>query len=99
MQQFADVTTWYLAALHGTPVGTLLRTSLAHVSCIQAVGTLPEYRRRGVATTLNLHAVSDAIEQGDLVILQTTQGGDAERLYSHIGFTIDYPLSWYSKPL
>jgi len=45
------------------------------------VGTLKEYRRRGVGTTLTVHVVMDSIKQGNnLHTLQAEKGGNAERL-------------------
>lgn len=65
---------------------------------IFSVGTLKEYRRRGVGTTLTVHAVMDSIDEGNnLHTLQTAEGGYAERLYKKIGFVIDHTTSYFVK--
>jgi ribosomal protein S18 acetylase RimI-like enzyme len=74
--------------------------SLERSGGIFNVGTLKEYRRRGVGTTLTLTAVSDSINEGNgLHTLQTTKGGNAERLYREIGFVTDHTISWFAKKL
>jgi len=88
----------YLAYADGKPVGTTTLISLMKTGGIFNVGTLKEYRRRGVGTTLTVHALMDSIDEGnDLHTLQTTKGGDAERLYKKIGFEIDHTISYFIK--
>ena len=65
---------------------------------IHGVGTLEESRRRGIGTTLTLHAIMDSINEGhDLHTLQTEKGGYVERFYKEMGFTTEYMVSWYIK--
>jgi len=88
----------YLAYVEGKPVGTTTLFSLMKTGGIFSVGTLKEYRRRGIGTTLTVHALMDSIDEGnDLHTLQTTKGGDAERLYKKIGFEIDHTISYFAK--
>jgi len=88
----------YLAYVEGKPVGTCALFSLMKTGGIFNVGTLKEYRRRGIGTTLTIHAVRDSINEGnDLHILQTVKGGYAERLYKKIGFVIDHTISYFVK--
>jgi ribosomal protein S18 acetylase RimI-like enzyme len=82
------------------PVGTSFLFSLIKTGAIFVVGTLEEYRKRGVATTLTVHTVMESIKQGnDLHTLQTAKGGNAEKLYKEIGFEVDHTASWYVKKL
>jgi ribosomal protein S18 acetylase RimI-like enzyme len=91
---------YYLGYVEGKPAGTSLLFSLMKTGGIFSVGTLKEYRRRGIATTLTLHAVRRSIEKGnDLHTLQTAKGGAGEQLYKKIGFVTDHTASWYIKKL
>ena len=88
----------YLAYVEGKPVGTCALFSLLKIGGIFNVGTLEEYRRRGIGTTLTVHAIMDSIKEGNnLHILQTAKGGNAERLYRKIGFETDHTISWFVK--
>jgi len=88
----------YLAYMDGRPVGTSAMLSLGKTGGIFNVGTLKEHRRRGIGTTLTVHALIDSIKEGNtLHTLQTDKGGDAERLYENIGFEIDHTVSWFVK--
>lgn len=90
----------YLAYVEGKPVGTCAWFSLMKTGGIFDVGTLKEYRRRGIGTTLTVHAVMDSIKEGNnLHHLQTAKGGNAERLYKKIGFKIDHTTSRFVKKL
>lgn len=88
----------YLAYVDGKPVGTVTLVSKAKIGCILNVGTLKEYRRRGIGTTLTVHALLESFkERNDLHTLQTTKGGEAERLYQKMGFQTDHTVSFFSK--
>lgn len=88
----------YLAYVEGKPVGTSGLFSLKKTGGIFNVGTLEEYRRRGIGTTLTARAVMDSIKDGNtLHILHTGKGGNAERLYRKIGFVIDHTITWFVK--
>jgi len=50
----------YLAYVEGKPVGTTTLFSLMKTGGIFNVGTLKEYRRRGIGTTLTVHALIDS---------------------------------------
>jgi len=91
---------YYVAYVDGKPVGTSFLFSLAKTGGIFNVGTLKEYRKRGIATALTIHAVNESIRKGnDIHTLQTDKGGNAERLYKKIGFVTDHTASWYVKKL
>ena len=90
----------YLAYVNGKPVGTCALFSSMQTGGIFTVGTLNEYRRRGIGTTLTVHAVMDSVKEGnDLHTLQAEKGGNAERLYRKIGFETDHTISWFVKKL
>jgi ribosomal protein S18 acetylase RimI-like enzyme len=88
----------YLAYVEEKPVATTTLFSLTKTGGIFNVGTLKECRRRGIGTTLVAHALMDSIDEGNnLHTLQTTKGGNAERLYKKIGFEIDHTISYFVK--
>lgn len=88
----------YLAYVEAKPAGTCALVSSLKTGGIFNVGTLKEYRRRGIGTTLTVHALMDSMNEGnDLHTLQTEKGGNAERLYKKIGFAIDHTISYFVK--
>lgn len=90
----------YLAYVRERPVGTCLLSSLSKSGGIFNVGTLKQYRRRGIGTALTLQALIDSIDEGnDLHILETVKGGNAERLYKKIGFEIVHSISYFVKEI
>ena len=90
----------YLAYFDGNPVGTCSLFSLNGTGGLFNIGTLKEYRRQGIATTLIAHALFDSISRGDdLHTLQTMKGEKAEQLYKEIGFEIGHTVSWFVKKL
>lgn len=89
---------FYLTYVEGKPVGICFSLSSMKTGGIFGVGTLKEYRRRGIGTTLTLRAVMDSINEGnDLHTLQAEKGGYAERLYRKTGFEIDHTISYFVK--
>ena len=91
---------YYVAYVEGKPVGTSFLFSLMKTGGIFNVGTLKEYRKRGIGTTLTVHAIMESIKEGnDIHTLQTAKGENAERLYKEIGFVTDHTVSWYVKKL
>jgi len=91
---------FFVGYVDGKPVGTSFLFSLMKIGGIFSVGTLSEYRKRGIGTTLTVHATLESIKEGnDLHTLQTAKGGDAEKLYKKIGFEVDHTVSWYVKKL
>jgi GNAT superfamily N-acetyltransferase len=88
----------FVGYVDGKPVGTSFLFSLTKTGGIFTVGTLKEYRKRGIGTTLTVHALMESIKEGnDLHTLQTAKGGNAERLYKKVGFEVDHIVSWYVK--
>ncbi len=77
----------YLATVDGKPAGTALLYTEYGVGCVDFVGTLPEYRRRGVASGLTARAVADSREMGNRWTgLEVAAGSVAERVYGRVGF-------------
>ena len=91
---------YFVGYVDGKPVGTSFLYSLMKTGGIFTVGTLKEYRKKGIGTTLTVHALMESIKDGnELHTLQTTKGGNAERLYKKVGFEVDHIVSWYVKKL
>ena len=89
---------FHLAFVEDKPVGIYLLSSVNRTGGIFCVGTLKEYRRRGIGTTLVSHAIMTSINEGNnLHTLQAGKGGNAERLYKTLGFEIDHVVSFYLK--
>jgi len=87
---------FYLAYVERKPVGVCFSLSSMGTGGIFGVGTLEEYRRRGIGTTLIANAFMDSIDEGnDLITLQTAKGGNAERLFKKIGFETDHTISYF----
>ena len=77
----------YLATVDGMPAGTALLYTEYGVGCVDFVGTLPEYRRRGVASVLTAKAVADSRAMGNRWTgLEVAAGSAAESVYRRIGF-------------
>jgi ribosomal protein S18 acetylase RimI-like enzyme len=90
----------YLAYVRERPVGTCLLSSLGGTGGIFNVGTLKEYRGRGIGTALTIRALLDSVDEGnDLHILETEKGGNAERLYRKIGFETVHSISYFVKEI
>jgi ribosomal protein S18 acetylase RimI-like enzyme len=91
---------YFAGYVDGKPVRTSFLFSLMKTGGIFTVGTLREYRKKGIGATLTIHAVMESIKQGnDLHTLQAAKGGNAEKLYKEIGFEVDHTVSWYVKKL
>lgn len=85
---------YYVAYVKGKPIGTSFLFSLMKTGGIFNVGTLKEYRKRGVGTALTVHAIMESIKEGNNIhTLQTAKGGNAERLYNEIGFVTDHTVT------
>ena len=75
----------YLGRLHGIPAGSLILILKAGVAGLYGLGTLAEYRGRGVATSLLVRAIADAAGLGfRTAVLQAPSG--AVSLYRRLGF-------------
>jgi ribosomal protein S18 acetylase RimI-like enzyme len=77
----------YLARLGGVPscVGAYM-SPLDGLTEIAGIGTLPEYRRRGLASALTARAAEDAFAGGVEIAFLTANDARAGRVYERIGF-------------
>lgn len=88
----------YLARVGGAPAGAALLCSQNGLGYIDLVGTLPEFRRRGIASALVLRAASDSVELGNRwTALETITGSAPEHLYQCLGFRTAYNRHRYIK--
>ena len=81
----------YLACVDGIPAGTTLIYSQFGMGYVDHVATLPEHRRKGVASAMIARAVADSQAMGNRwTTLETTTGSNAEQIYQRQGFRIAY---------
>jgi len=78
----------YLGLLDGRPVATAVLFKGTEAAGIYWVGTLPEFRGRGIATAMMNHMLSDAKESG-YKVASLNSSPIGHPLYQKIGF-IDY---------
>ena len=77
----------YLASRRGEPAGTALLYSRNGIGYIDAVGTLPDHRRCGVASAVVARAVADSQALGNRwTALEVECESPAERIYRRLGF-------------
>jgi len=77
----------YLGLLEGRPAGACDLFSAEGWGRIEMVATHPAMRRRGVASAVVTHALTDSLAEGNQVTyLFTESNSEAERLYIHLGF-------------
>jgi ribosomal protein S18 acetylase RimI-like enzyme len=82
---------FYIAYLDHKPAGVCLFVLTDGVAGIYAVATLPEFRKKGVATTLMKRGIHDAREKGcQTITLQVSTGSYAESLYRKLGFDVRF---------
>jgi GNAT superfamily N-acetyltransferase len=75
------------ASVEGELAGFVTMISLANVGYVDNVVTLPQFRRRGVASAGVALAVRASAASGNTVThLLTEAGSDAQRLYEGLGF-------------
>lgn len=85
----------YLGWLEGRPAGTCSLFVAKGWGRIESVVTRPEFRRRGVASTLVAQAVAESLAMGnEVTYLFTAAGGAGEAVYQRLGFT-----PWALNPL
>jgi ribosomal protein S18 acetylase RimI-like enzyme len=88
---------WYLATVGGRPAGTAILYQDAMAAQILAVGTLPAFQGRGVATAVVRRVIADWERYGQgFLFLDTTPGSPAERLYLKLGFVKSYLREVYA---
>ena len=86
----------FVGRLGGLPVGTSIAIRSGRSSGVYYVGTRPEARRRGVATTLTWAAAEAGRAWGcDAIVLQSSPMGLA--MYSEMGFRTVAPYVVFTK--
>jgi ribosomal protein S18 acetylase RimI-like enzyme len=77
----------YLAYLEGEPAGTAAILDDEGIASLEFVATLPQFRKRGIASSLCQRAVDDAFLAGAKVIT-TRAFQPAKNLYKSMGFRV-----------
>ncbi|MHB8876302.1 MAG: GNAT family N-acetyltransferase [Myxococcaceae bacterium] len=89
---------FFLGALEGRVVGVTLLLVTGAVAGIYAVATLPEFRKRGVSSTLLGRALAVARDRGcECVSLQVMEGSAAHALYDKLGFQTVFRSPLFSR--
>ena len=80
---------WFLARLHGTPVGSLGTYVRGDLGRYQFVHVRAPHRRRGIATALLRYAARHAERHWGArrLVIVGDEGSAADRLYARLGFT------------
>lgn len=95
------------AKVDGKPAGAAMFTALQRgVTELVGITTLPEFRRRGIAGALTVHAAATALGQGADLVFLTTDSPDAARVYQRVGLRTegwllelsDNPAEWATAP-
>jgi ribosomal protein S18 acetylase RimI-like enzyme len=91
---------WFVGSIDGHPAGYASLLSLAGTGYLDNVVTMPGYRRRGVASAAVTAAVRASLDRGDAnVFLLAEAGGEAQRLYERLGFTVAASVESFTRPL
>lgn len=95
----APETRLYLARVDGMPAGTTLLHTAFGMGYVDLVGTLPEMRRKGVASALVRQAVADSVKMGNRwTALEVVSDSVAERLYRRLGFRVVHHRQRFTLP-
>lgn len=86
---------FYIGYVDGKPVGTTLIVHTEGLAGIYAVATLPEFRKRGVSTTVMSHALSEALSPQ--ITLQVMDGSYAQSLYEKLGFKTAFHTDFFLR--
>ncbi|RZS32249.1 acetyltransferase (GNAT) family protein [Herbihabitans rhizosphaerae] len=77
-----------LATVDGRPAATAFWTPVVDgVTEVAGVGTVPEFRNRGLGTLVSAHAVREAATAGATLVWLTPGDDGADRIYRRIGFS------------
>jgi ribosomal protein S18 acetylase RimI-like enzyme len=75
-----------VAFMDGDPVAVGSHQPVGSVSEIVGVGTLPAYRRRGIALALTSLLVEDAVRRGVVTVFLSAGDDAVARVYERVGF-------------
>ena len=82
---------FFIAYIADKPVGTCLLVDSDDMYGIYAVATLPEYRKKGIATSVMKSALVNCMNiKVQNLTLQTMKDSNAEKLYLHLGFKKEF---------
>jgi len=82
---------FFIAYIADKAVGTCLIIDSDDRYGIYAVATLPEYRKKGIATSVMKSALVNCIDiKTQNLTLQTIKDSSAEKLYLHLGFKREF---------
>lgn len=82
---------FFIAYLEDEAVGTCLIVDSDNVYGVYAVATLPEHRKKGIATSVMKSALINCISsKNQNLTLQTIKGSNAENLYLYLGFKKEF---------
>jgi len=88
----------YLASIEGCQAGMATLYADGTVASIDAMATVPCYRRRGCQTALLQRCIADAARAGcELLASQTLSGSTSERNMARAGFRVAYTKALYSE--
>lgn len=76
----------YGAFVAGRPVAGGVHSPLVGVSEIAGIGTLPSFRRRGIAGAITSALATDAFERGVECVFLSAGDETIERIYARLGF-------------
>ncbi|MFH1233940.1 MAG: GNAT family N-acetyltransferase [Patescibacteria group bacterium] len=81
----------YLGLFDKKPIGIATLIFSGNLGCIYNVGTIPNYRKKGIGSALTLNAVVDSIKNNaKIVFLQTEKGSFNEKYYTRLGFSAKF---------
>lgn len=91
---------WFIATVDGSTAGYASLISLDGVGYLDQVVTMPEFRRRGVATACVTDAVLAGLDEGDRVVfLLAEENGAPQRLYEKLGFRVRARVESFTRRL
>jgi GNAT superfamily N-acetyltransferase len=89
---------FYIGYFNNKAVGVALVVYSNGVAGIYAVATLPEYRKKGISTSIMKHAMLEASQKGiHTAILQVVHKSYAEHFYTKLGFASSFIIKILSR--
>jgi ribosomal protein S18 acetylase RimI-like enzyme len=93
-------TRFFVARVDGERAGYASLLRLEGVGYLDSVVTMPEYRRRGVASSTVMAAVEASRSAGaEVTFLLADDGGEPSRLYERLGFRVASRIETLNRPL
>jgi len=89
---------FYIGSEGSKAIGVALTVVDGGTAGIYAVATLPNYRKKGVSTTIMKKAISDAQAIGcNTITLQVIQDSYVENFYQHLGFKREFTSTMFKR--